>query len=339
MIIIITGASHTGKTLLAQKLLERYGYPYLSIDHLKMGLIRSGYTDLTPEDDDALAEYLWPVVRGIIKTAVENRQDLIVEGCYVPPALRQDFDERYLPFIRVICLAMTEGYIEEHFDDIIRHESDIESRLIEADCDKERLIQCNRYFAESFKAAGEDVVIIGSDYEKTVEELVKDSDRFMVREKVMAKEEDRKDVMALYKAQIGRPFCPWDEDYPSDKTIDWDLSRDALFVLKENGKIKAAVSLEKDENVDKLPCWSKELEPSGELARLAVLPGQQNRGIGREMLRFGMDELKRRGYKGVHFLVNKYNIKAIRSYAVFGFNVVGECRMYDQDFLCYEKEL
>lgn len=58
MVILITGASHTGKTALAQRLLERYGYPYLSIDHLKMGLIRSGQTGLTPEDDDALTFYL-----------------------------------------------------------------------------------------------------------------------------------------------------------------------------------------------------------------------------------------------------------------------------------------
>ena len=48
MILLIAGASHAGKTLLAQKLLERYGYPYISLDHLKMGLIRSGHTELTP---------------------------------------------------------------------------------------------------------------------------------------------------------------------------------------------------------------------------------------------------------------------------------------------------
>ena len=63
MVILITGASHTGKTLLAQKMLENYKYPYLSIDHLKMGLIRSGNTVLTPEDDDDLTEYLWPIVK------------------------------------------------------------------------------------------------------------------------------------------------------------------------------------------------------------------------------------------------------------------------------------
>ena len=68
MIVLIAGASHTGKTVLAQKLLETYGYPYLSIDHLKMGLIRSGMTDLTPESDDKdLTAYLWPIVREMIK--------------------------------------------------------------------------------------------------------------------------------------------------------------------------------------------------------------------------------------------------------------------------------
>ena len=46
MIILITGASHTGKTLLAQRMLEEYQYPYLSIDHLKMGLIRNGQRTL-----------------------------------------------------------------------------------------------------------------------------------------------------------------------------------------------------------------------------------------------------------------------------------------------------
>lgn len=96
MVTLIAGASHTGKTILAQELLERYQYPYLSIDHLKMGLIRSGNTKLTPEDDEALTAYLWPIIREIIKTVIENRQDLVVEGCYIPFDWRRDFDEPYL---------------------------------------------------------------------------------------------------------------------------------------------------------------------------------------------------------------------------------------------------
>ena len=81
MVILIGGASHTGKTNLAQQLLEKYKYPYLSIDHLKMGLIRSGNTELTPMSDDlALTKYLWPIIREVIKTAIENGQNLIIEG-------------------------------------------------------------------------------------------------------------------------------------------------------------------------------------------------------------------------------------------------------------------
>ena len=108
MVTLITGASHTGKTLLAQKMLEKYHSPYLSIDHLKMGLIRSGYTELKPMDDEALTGYLWPIIREIVKTAIENRQKLIVEGCYIPFDWRRDIDDWYLSSIRFICLAMSE---------------------------------------------------------------------------------------------------------------------------------------------------------------------------------------------------------------------------------------
>ena len=118
MIILIAGASHTGKTLLAQRLLEKYQYPYLSIDHLKMGLIRSGNTDLTPLDDDKLTDYLWPILREMIKTAIENHQNLIVEGCYIPFDWKKDFEPSYRKDIRYRCLIMSRNYIESHFADI-----------------------------------------------------------------------------------------------------------------------------------------------------------------------------------------------------------------------------
>lgn len=143
MIILITGASHTGKTALAQRLLEKYRYPYLSIDHLKMGLIRSGQTDLTPmSDDNALTAYLWPIVREMIKTAIENEQNLIVEGCYVPFDWAKDFDEEYLAHIQYRCLIMSETYIHTHIDDIKRFGGVIERRL-DDDVDMEDLIRDN----------------------------------------------------------------------------------------------------------------------------------------------------------------------------------------------------
>ena len=171
MIILITGASHTGKTLLAQKMLEKFSFPYLSIDHLKMGLIRSGNTALTPEDDDELTGYLWPVVREMIKTAIENDQNLIVEGCYVPFDWRADFEEDYLSAIRFICLAFTDKYIDANIESIMLHASDIESRLDDSYCSSEKLKAENRRYFDGFSAFGEHIVLIDRDYTQSMERL------------------------------------------------------------------------------------------------------------------------------------------------------------------------
>ena len=169
MIILISGASHTGKTALAQRLLETYGYPYLSIDHLKMGLIRSGHTDLTPcSSDEALTDFLWPIVREMIKTAIENSQNLIVEGCYIPYDWRKDFSEIYLPQIRHICLAMTETYIRNHFADIKAYANTIENRLDDSSCTLNSVLADNEAVLEQCRRHGITPLLIHSAYDLQV---------------------------------------------------------------------------------------------------------------------------------------------------------------------------
>ncbi len=166
MVILITGASHTGKTALAQRLLETYHYPYLSMDHLKMGLIRSGYTDLTPMSDDGeLTAYLWPVVREMIKTAVENRQSLIVEGCYIPFDWKADFEPDYLEQIRYCCLVMSESYIRNHFADIKEFANVVENRLDDGYCTLESLLEDNAAFQEQAVKHNVPYVLIDGTYE------------------------------------------------------------------------------------------------------------------------------------------------------------------------------
>lgn len=164
MVILITGASHTGKTLLAQKLLETYKFPYYSIDHLKMGLIRSGQTSLTPYDDDKLTDYLWNIVKEIVKTAVENGQNLIIEGCYIPFDWRESFAPAYLSEIRFICLVMSEEYIRAHFDDILRYENAVEKRLPDDDFTAESAVQDNRYYLENCIRCGLEYCLIDGKY-------------------------------------------------------------------------------------------------------------------------------------------------------------------------------
>ena len=130
MIILIAGDTHTGKTLLAQRLLEKYKYPYLSIDHLKMGLIRSGQCGLSADSSDAeLTEYLWPIVREMIKTCIENSQNQIVEGCYIPLNFQQDLPEQYREQVRFLCLILHPDYIRSHYGEILKYENAVEHRL------------------------------------------------------------------------------------------------------------------------------------------------------------------------------------------------------------------
>lgn len=169
MVVLITGASHAGKTLLAQKLLEKYKYSVLSIDLLKMGLIRSKNTDLTPEDDEELEVYLWKIVREIVKTAVENNQNLIVEGCYIPFTWKQDFTEEYLKDIRYYCLVMSQNYIEQNFSDIKQYANVIEQRIDDIWCTKESVLRDNMRYLEMCRKYGCNYILIDECYEVEVE--------------------------------------------------------------------------------------------------------------------------------------------------------------------------
>lgn len=162
MILFITGASHTGKTVLAQQLMERHKIPYLSIDHLKMGLIRSKKTKLNPFSEN-LTDYLWPILREMVKTAIENHQDLIIEGCYIPFTWKQDFEEVYLNEIKFICLILSENYIQHHFRDVLKFANIIEKRK-EEDWTKEEAIYENKKNLAYCKRQNLKYILIDQDY-------------------------------------------------------------------------------------------------------------------------------------------------------------------------------
>ena len=164
MIILIAGSTHTGKTALSQQLLKKYNYPYLSIDHLKMGLIRSGQTSISVDDDENLTPYLWSIVKEMIKTAIENGQNLIVEGCYIPFDWEKDFDKDYLSGIKYFCLIMSENYIINNFAEILTYESLIEKRLVRGDITQEELIKDNEFNLQMCKKYGLNYIFIDKEY-------------------------------------------------------------------------------------------------------------------------------------------------------------------------------
>lgn len=164
MVLLIGGASHTGKTVLAQRILEERHIPYLSIDHLKMGLIRSGQTELTPMDDEKLTPYLWPIVREMVKTAIENGQNLTVEGCYIPFDWKKDFSDVYLQHIRCVFLVMSEDYIRTNFGEIRAHADAIEKRLDDSGLSMEELVRSNAAILAGCKEHGCEYILIDGEY-------------------------------------------------------------------------------------------------------------------------------------------------------------------------------
>ncbi len=154
-----------------------------------------------------------------------------------------------------------------------------------------------------------------------------------------ATKQDKQELLKLYKSLVGTEYCAWTDMYPEMAEIEFDLSRDALFCYRDKGQIVASISIDQDEDVASLPCWTKELQPAVELSRLAVRADYQNQGIAGQMIRNLMQLCKAGGIRSVHFLVSKHNIKAQRAYKKLECNIVGEANLFNEEWFCYEKAL
>ena len=296
MIILITGASHIGKTALAQKLLEGYNYPYLSIDHLKMGLIRSGNTSLTPmSNDDDLTAYLWPIVREMVKTAIENKQNLIVEGCYIPFDWAKDFKKEYLPHIQYYCLVMSENYIRNHFSDIKKYANIIEERLDDSDYTIESVIQDNERFLKLAQRFNVNYVFIDEEYEIDIDLGLKCEDTNMNNLTIrLETKKDYRAVEELVREAFWNIYKPGaDEHYYVHQMRNHpDFIPELAFVLEKEGKIIGNIMYTKawleDEKGNK-----KEILSFGPLC---VAPAYQRQRLGKILIEHSFDVARKMGY-------------------------------------------
>lgn len=163
MIILIGGSSHVGKTLISQKLIEKFHYPCTSLDHLKMGFIRTGRTELTVNDDYKMRFWLWPFAAEMIKTAIENKQNMILEGCYIPKEWKKSFTPEYLKEIHAVFIVMSENYLRSNFEDLSKYANVIENRIADK-LNLDRLIMCSKEFKEDCIENGTPYIEIDKEY-------------------------------------------------------------------------------------------------------------------------------------------------------------------------------
>jgi len=176
MIILISGNSQMGKTYMAQNLLERYKIPYLSIDHLKMGIYRGiANCGFTPMDStEYIGDKLWPIVKGIIMTAIENNQSLVIEGCYILPHYLQEFEKYYSDKIISVFIGFSNNYIKNNYEEkILKYRNIIEDRGELTPEDKsdfriEEYLKENDMFRRSCAATGEKFFEIDHSYEDEI---------------------------------------------------------------------------------------------------------------------------------------------------------------------------
>ena len=314
MIILITGPSHTGKTLLAQRLLEKYHYPYLSIDHLKMGLIRSGNTELTPMDDDKLTDYLWPIVREMIKTAIENSQNLIVEGCYVPFDWKKDFEPIYRKYIHYRCLVMSQAYIEANFESIRTHACAIEQRL-DAEINMEALIRENKQTLQRCEEFGCPYVLIDDTYPDNL------YSPFAV---TSASFEDMSMAAHIMVTSFQTAFAEFVTPQTMHTCTNPENCRNMLEKIYADGDMQFLLG-----DNQGFICWQVR-EAETEIVALHTLPESWGTGLGHALLTEALNQI---GDRSVFLWAFKVNTRARRFYEKHGFVWDGNERVSEFDGL------
>ena len=336
MIVLITGASHTGKTALAQRLLEKYKFPYLSIDHLKMGLIRSGNTTLTPTSDDKLlTDYLWKIVREMIKTAIENKQNLIVEGCYIPFDWAKDFEQEYLDEIRFYCLVMSGKYIDKHFDKIRGFASIVENR-IEDDYTPETARRENAYMLEQCQKYGAEYILIDEDYRVDIELQGK----YNIRRVGQGDEQTLAHIQTESWKAAFRGIL--DED-TLQKSTDighvTEMYRKLLAEGKGNGYI-----LEIEGKAHCIAYWDKardsDFADAAEIICIHSLQSNWRKGFGSRMMDRLLKDIAAAGYSKVVLWVFEENRRARGFYEAKGFIATEKTKSaLGTAEICYEKNI
>lgn len=164
MIILIGGTSCTGKTRLAKILMRQFAIPYFSLDILMMGIYRSNHDcGFCPDNPDhSVAEKMWPIVREMIKTDVENGRNQIYEGVQIRPDFLAELASEYSKSTRSFFITFSESYIRTGYNEIIKHRTTVETRN-DWPC-LEEMLESNQKLTRECRIHGCETLEIKKDY-------------------------------------------------------------------------------------------------------------------------------------------------------------------------------
>jgi len=174
MVILIGGIGCTGKTLLANRLMKETNISYFPLDHLMMGLYRGipNCGSFPMDDQFVLGEKMWPIIKGMIMTNIENDHSIILEGFQLIPQLLLDIPAEYLENILSVFQFFSEQYILENLDaKILKFRSAVERRSDIDDITAETLIKQTKRLKEQCMKHKVTFYEIEDDYSEEITEV------------------------------------------------------------------------------------------------------------------------------------------------------------------------
>lgn len=318
MIILIGGESHGGKTLMAQRLLEKYKISYLSIDHIKMGLIRGlDKCEFTALDkDEKISKKLWGVIKGIINTCIENNQNLIIEGCYLPPdKVKEIISEKII----AVYIGFSKEYLEGKFNNILEFENIIEKRNYPEDREKSDYIEANLKLKEKCIENNLPYFEINNDYEEEIKEVYSyiESKVFKVDK---YKEENLNEIINLFSETIKninkRDYSTKQVEVWGSKDVNkkaWNESflKNKTIVVNIGNKIVGFGDLDKNY-----------------LDRLYVHKEYQNRGIGKIIVKNLEDYARKEKREEIE---THASITAVPFFKSLGYKIIKEQKVIKEN--------
>ena len=178
MLFLVSGASRSGKTLIARKILAENGIPYLSLDWLMMGfntgMPEAGIHHLLWPNE--IATKMAPFLNGMIDCMLVDGMDYVIEGEAMLPESVADLIEKHPDAIKAVFLGYavtdvtdkvelikkhstgendwltreSDEYIQDHVGNMVAY-----SKMIKSGCEKHGLpyFDTSAEFSQAIEAA------------------------------------------------------------------------------------------------------------------------------------------------------------------------------------------
>ena len=120
MLYIISGASRSGKTIVAKKVAAQKGIPYLSLDWIMMGFT-NGIPEYGVHDKlfpDEIAQRLWSFIKAMLESMIYVETDCVIEGEAILPELIIELRDEHPDKLTICFLGYTEVNVDQKSKDI-----------------------------------------------------------------------------------------------------------------------------------------------------------------------------------------------------------------------------